>query len=160
MQGRLVELEALNRVRFGKIVSKKECDKYCQLHGIKPIACRWVLGSKEIDNKPGVRCRLVVQQIAAGNGVAATLGYSSATPSTEAVRALLIDVASQCWTIGAMDVSTAFMHADLPPGVHVAIRLPADVSATKDIHSPTYAIASKALNGLRCASKAWLQLAK
>ena len=29
MQGRLVELEALNCVRFGKIVSKKECDKYC-----------------------------------------------------------------------------------------------------------------------------------
>ena len=158
MQGRLVELEALNCVRFGKIVSKKECDKYCQLHGIKPIACRWVLGSKETDNKPGVRCRVVVQQIAAGNGIAATLGYSSATPSTEAVRAPLIDVASQCWTIGAMDVSTAFMHADLPPGVHVAIRLPADVSATKDIHSPTYAIASKALNGLCCASKAWLQL--
>ena len=105
---------------------------------------------------------MVVQQIAAGNGIAATLGYSSATPFTEAVRALLIDVASQCWTIGAMDVSTAFMHADLPPGVHVAIRLPADVSATKDIHSPTYAIASKALNGLCCccASKAWLQLAK
>ena len=51
MQGHLVELAALNRVRFGQIFNKKKCDKYCQLHGIKPIACRWVLGSKEVDNK-------------------------------------------------------------------------------------------------------------
>ena len=160
IKGRIVELKALESVKFGKIVSKAEADAFCKTHNIKPIGCRWVVGPKEIEGRMGVRCRMVVQQVAAGNGVAATLGYSSATPSNEAIRALLIHVSSQNWHIGSLDVSTAFMNAALPPGVKVVIRLPNDVSADPKQHQAVFAVVYQALNGLRCASKAWIQLAK
>ena len=40
------------------------------------------------------------------------------------------------------------------------IRLPGDISLSERQHEPAYAILAVAMNGLRCASKAWLLLAK
>ena len=158
-KGRKVELNAMDDLHFGRIVSRKEAFDYCKKHSISPISTRWVITKKQIDGELGVRCRLVVQQVASGTS-AANLGYSSATPSGEAVRALLAKVARSRWHLFSLDVSTAFMNASLPPGTYAVIRLPGDISSSKHTHEATYAILNRALNGLRCASKAWLNLAK
>ena len=157
---REVELGSMEKVSFGTILDKKEADAFCKKYDVKPISCRWVVTEKEINNLPDVRCRMVVQQVATGNGVASTLGYSSNTPSGEAVRSILILAASNGWRIGTLDVSTAFMNSDLPPGMKVIVRMPGDVSLSQDHHEPAFAVLKRALNGLRCASKAWLMLAK
>ena len=51
------------------------------------------------------------------------------------------------------------MNSKLPPGVNVCVRLPSDISLNGSSHIPAYAILHQALNGLRCASRAWLALA-
>ena len=157
---RITELSSMEKVEFGTVIGKVEADKFCKQHDLKPIGCRWVITEKEINGAPDVRCRMVVQQIASGHGVAATLGYSSSTPSSEAVRAVLIQTASEGWHLGTLDVSTAFMNSDLPPGMRVVVRLPGDISLSPQSHQPAFAVLKRALNGLRCASKAWLMLAK
>ena len=92
-EGRLVELKSMNTVKFGKVVARKEAFDYAKTHNISPIATRWIEG------KPGVRCRLVVQQVAAGKGLAANLGFSSATPSGECIRSLIAFVVQNDWSL-------------------------------------------------------------
>lgn len=158
--GRKVELEALNAVSFGTIIDKPEADAYCKKHNIRILGTRWVCNSKLIDNKPGVRCRLVVQEIASGAASAASLGISSSTPSGESLRCLLTLAATENYYLHALDVSTAFMHSPLASGQYACIRLPGDVSADPKIHRPKYAILHNALNGLRSASLSWLEMAR
>lgn len=158
--GRKVELEALNDVSFGTVIDKPEAEAYCRKHNIKILGTRWVCNSKLIDNKPGVRCRLVVQEIASGSASAASLGISSSTPSGESLRCLLTLAATENYYLHALDVSTAFMHSPLASGQHACVRLPGDVSADPTIHRPKYAILHNALNGLRSASLSWLEMAR
>ena len=154
---RKVEIAAMDLVKFGKIVSKDEANAYCKKHSISPIGTRWVINPKMIEGKPDVRSRLVVQQVATGPS-AASLGISSNTPSLEAVRALLGLASTEGMACMTLDAGTAFLHSDLPDGHHAVIRLPADISGSDQLHQPVYAILSKAMNGLRIASKAWIKL--
>lgn len=158
--GRKVELDALNKVGFGKVVDKATADAYCKTHGINIIGTRWIVTEKVIDGKPDVRCRLVVQQVAQGSQAAQYLGFSSSTPSAESIRCLFTIASSNNWVLGTLDVSTAFMNARLPPKTKAVIRLPNDVSMNGNYHQQSFAILDRALNGLRCASRAWLGLAK
>ena len=90
VKGRRRELEAMNNLGFGKVVSAEEARQFAETHGLKIIPSRWVLGEKIIEDQPEVRARMVVQEVAhAGAGTAASLGMSSCTPSGEAVRILL-----------------------------------------------------------------------
>ena len=157
---RITELLSMEKVELGRVIGRAEAEEFCKRHDLKPVGCRWVITEQEINRAPDVRCRMVVQQIASGHGVASTLGYSSSTPSSEAVRAVLIQTASEGWHLGTLDVSTAFMNSDLPPGMKVVVRLPGDISLSLHSHRPAFAVLRRALNGLRCASKAWLMLAK
>ena len=158
--GRKTELEALDRVQFAKLISAKEARK----SGCKIIGTRWVIGPKEIqldENDAssvveGVRMRLVVQEVAHGAAAASKLGLSSGTPSSEAVRAILIMCSQRDMWIATLDVSAAFLHSELPPGSRYVVRMPGDVSWSPTIHEPVYADLNRALNGLRCASKAWI----
>ena len=153
IKARVTELDALERVKFGTVVDKNTAEKYCKENDIKVIGTRWIAGDKEIDGKPDVRTRLVVQQIASGDP--SQLGFSSSTPSGEAIRSLLTLISTSKLHVSTLDVSTAYMNSKLPPGTSVCIRLPADVSLTSTHHTPAYAILHQALNGLRCASRAW-----
>ena len=99
----------------------------------------------------------MVQQIATGDP--SQQGFSSSTPSGESIRSLLTFMATSKLHVSTLDVSTAFMNSRLPPATYVVVRLPADVSLTSSHHTPAYAVLQQALNGLRCASRAWLTLA-
>lgn len=159
LSARMTELVSMNNVKFGRVVSRKEAMEYCAKWGIKPIGCRWVIGPKDLEGIPGVRCRMVVQEIAVGPSAAA-LGVSASTPSAESLRVLLATASTQRMHLSSLDVSAAFMHAPLPKGVKVCVRLPGDISADNNSHQPSFAILDKALNGLRAAALAWLQHAR
>ena len=158
--GRLVELESLNHVKFGSIVTKSEAEKYAKTHGIKILGTRWIVNPKEIEKEEGVRRRLVVQEIASGSSSAASQGISSSTPSGESLRIMLTLAASEGYHLTMLDISTAFMHSPLPKGHKAVVRMPGDVSWKSTIHEPVYAILNNSLNGLRVASLAWLELAR
>ena len=157
---RLVELDSLNKVGFGRVVNKATAEKYAHENGTRVISTRWVITPKVIDNQDSVRCRLVVQEVAQGSPSAAALGISSSTPSGESLRALLAIAAQENMHVNSLDCGTAFMNAPLPRGQKAVIKLPNDVSSSSHKHKPAYAILHNALNGLRSASLAWLELAR
>ena len=111
---RLVELDSLNKVGFGKVVNKATAEKYAQEHGIRVIPTRWVITPKVIEDQEAIRCRLVVQEVAQGSPSAAALGLSSSTPSSEALRSLLAIAAEDNMFVDSLDCGTAFMHSPLP----------------------------------------------
>ena len=160
MDGRETELKALDAVKFGRLL-KEDATKRLKL---KIIPSRWVVGAKDIqvsessvdENYEGVRARLVVQEVASGSGSAGKMGFSSNTPSTESVRLILGRSSDPRMTIATLDVSAAFLHSDLPSDVHVVIRMPSDLSWSPQEYKPVYSELTKALNGLRCASRAWI----
>ena len=104
----------------------------------------------------GIWMRLVVQEVAHGAASASKLGLSSGTPSGEAVRAVMIMCSQPEMHIATVDVSVAFLHSELPKGARYVIRMHGDVSWSATTHEPVYADLRRALNGLRCASKAWI----
>ena len=157
---RKVELDSLNKVNFGKVCDRATAEKYAAENGIKIIGTRWIVTPKVIEHRDAVRCRLVVQEVASGAPSAASLGLSSSTPSMEAVRCMLALAAQERLFVDALDCSTAFMHSPLPRGQKAVVRLPGDVSSKSNVHEPSFAILTNALNGLRSASLAWLEMAR
>ena len=107
-----------------------------------------------------MRTRLVVQQAAAGSGAAGKLGFSSNTASAEAVKAFLTLGSQPSMGTCTLDASAAFLHSRLPRGERVLVRLPPDISWNAHEYQPVYADLYQALNGLRCASKAWLNMVR
>ena len=59
-----------------------------------------------------------------------------------------------------LDASAAFLHSTLPKNERALVRLPADVSFHPTEYEPVYADLYQALNGLRCASRAWLNMVR
>ena len=56
----------------------------------------------------------------------------------------------------SLDISTAFLHSQLPNGIRAIVRMPADVSFAPDAYEPVFLDLYRAMNSLRVASKAWL----
>ena len=69
---------------------------------------------------------------------------------------VLAMAATRKMLLRALDVSHAFMHSPLGTGVHVVLKMPLSISFPSG--EATYYLLEKALNGLRDASLAWLQL--
>ena len=112
--------------------------------GAQVIRSRWVLRQK----KDAVRARWVVQQINDGSWVD---GYA-ATPSHAGQRVLLFQALQNNWALTLADVSVAFLHADLPKGMVVAIIPP----STEEVPPGTPGerlLLKKAQYGLRVAPK-------
>ena len=137
LEARMTELTSLNKVDFGKVVPKAEALEFCARWGIKPIGCRWILGPKDIEGKPAVRCRMVVQELAVGPS-AASMGVSASTPSAESLRVLLSVASTEKMHLFCLDVSCAYMHSPLPKNIRAVVRLPADVSAHSQTHTPAF----------------------
>ena len=76
------ECDGLTAVKAGVILSEQKKEEFCKLHGVKPIACRWVTNEKP-ESDEGVRARIVVKDIARGSATARSLAISSPTPSVE-----------------------------------------------------------------------------
>ena len=152
--GMMTELGQMSDKMVGRLICENEAKALCGQLGIAAIPSRWVLALKEKYGKQLVRARLVVQEVAAGAASAVSLGISSATVSTDAFKCLLAAAghADQC--LGALDASTAFMSAPLPGDIRKIIRLPSGIRDAEG--RPLFLDLSKALNGLRCASRAWM----
>ena len=152
--GMMTELGQMSEKWVGRLISENEAKAICEQLSMTAIPSRWVLALKEKYGKQLVRARLVVQEVASGAASAVSLGISSATVSTDAFKCLLAAAghADQC--LGALDVSTAFMSAPLPDGIRKVIRLPHGIRDADG--RPLFLDLSRALNGLRCASRAWM----
>ena len=132
-------------------------DMASELH-IRTIGSRWVLTCKTAEGVPNqCRARCIVQDVAAGAQSAHHLGISSPTPSVEAFRSFLAAVQRYNMWSTSLDISTAFLHSlQLPNGIRAIVRMPADVSFAPDAYVPVFLDLYRAMNGLRVASKAWL----
>ena len=116
------------------------------------IQSRWVAAYKSSER---VRTRIVAKDFNRGSS-ARSLGFSSPTPSIESVHLVLAMAATRKMLLRALDVSHAFMHSPLGTGVHVVLKMLLSISFPSG--EATYYLLEKALNGLRDASLAWLQL--
>ena len=119
---------------------------------MRVIGCRWVAALKSSSR---VRCRIVAKDLARGTSAKA-LGYSSPTPSIEALHLLLVLAANRNYHVASIDISHAFMHSPLPSQEKVALRMPLSVS--HEDGEPLYLLLKKSLNGLRNASSHWMAL--
>ena len=157
--GRRTELEAMNRVRVGNILSEADARRLAAERGQSIIPCRWVLTRKaDQDGSKICRARCVAQQVASGAASASALGISSSTPSLEGLRVILSCIYVFDLFAETIDISAAFLNSPLPHDVHAVVRLPGDLSMSSSIQAPVYCDLRVAMNGLRAASKAWLDL--
>ena len=117
--GMLRELEALESLKVGDVVWERGNEKV--------ITTRWVCSAKtervEGRERHIVRCRVVARDFAQGCS-AAQLGISSPTSSAEALRTFLRLAATKRWNIVGLDVSAAFLFADLEEDGRVLVSLP------------------------------------
>ena len=149
------ECDGLTAVKAGVILSEQKKEEFCKLHGVKPIACRWVTNEKP-ESDEGVRARIVVKDIARGSATARSLAISSPTPSVESLR-MVLGASCGIWgaelALYAIDVSQAFMNSPLRDKERIVLRMPLSISTTSG--EPIFLEAHKALNGLRVASLTW-----
>ena len=159
-RGRVTELDAMGKCDFGILMDEETAKRIAKERGTSIIPCRWVITSKTVETGEKIcRSRCVAQQIAAKEGASAmSLGISSSTPSLEAFRIILTLIGSEDLFASTIDVSTAFLHSSLPEGVTALVRLPGDLSFERDRQVSVFADLSSAMNGLRAASKSWLNL--
>ena len=156
--GRKTELDAMNRVKFGRLMSEEDARRLAAERHAHVIGSRWVLTRKQNqEGKTICRARCVAQQVAHGAS-ASNLGISSSTPSLESLRAVLAAICMFNLMSATLDISAAFLNSPLPANVTAILRLPADVSWSQTSQVPVCADLRVAVNGLRAASKAWLSL--
>ena len=112
-EGMTKEIRALDSLRVGDVLTKREADEYCREHGIRILSTRWVaVEKKDGETKEDiVRARVVARDYASGSPTAAELGISSPTSSNEAFRSFLVFVSATDSEIVLADVSTAFLFA-------------------------------------------------
>ena len=119
--GMLRELAALESLSVGDLISESELPPKKRV-----ISTRWVVADKRerVDGKEKrlVRCRVVARDFAAGLS-AAQLGFSSPTASAEALKIFLAYAGAVGNNILGLDVSTAFLFAELI-GEEIIIMLP------------------------------------
>ena len=123
-----------------------------KLANLRVIPCRWVSAFK---SESRVRCRIVGKDIRRGTS-ARSLGFSSPTPSIEALHCVLTLAANRNYRLCSMDVAHAFMHSPFRRGENICLRMPMSISY--DDGSMVYLYLHRSLNGLRNASLHWLQL--
>lgn len=131
------ELQSMKNMNVYQEVPESEADEV--------IKSRWVLSQKGPEN---VRCRIVAQQLA--NSVMDDTFASTSTPIS--LRLLLYFATVKKWEVCSGDVSTAFLHAELPKGCHVYVRPP--VTETRKKPNVIWKLL-KALYGLRHSPKWW-----
>ena len=152
-KGMQLEVRNLEHCKTGRIITQSELDDMKRaVPNLRLIQSRWVAAYKSSER---VRTRIVAKDFNRGSS-AGSLGFSSPTPSTESVHLVLAMAATRKMLLRALDVSHAFMHSPLGTGVHVVLKMPLSISFPSG--QATYYLLEKALNGLRDASLAWLQL--
>ena len=122
----------------------------------KVISTRWVSNAKaeRVEGRENhiVRCRVVARDFARG-ATASQLGISAATSSAEALRTFLFYAGSKRQNIVGLDVSTAFLFAELDEDSNIVVKLPDGVRSRDGRRG--YMRLKKALYGLRVAAQTW-----
>ena len=147
--GRAIELKAMDTLYVGRPMRSEEAQSLAKDLKVKIVPCRWILTSKTVEGVPGqCRARCVAQEIASGGASAQSLGISSTTPIIEAFRCFLTMVQYHDMHLAGLDISTAFLNSDLPPGIRAIVRLPADCSFESTYYEGVYLDLHKSMNGL------------
>ena len=149
--GMLTEIENLDKCEAGFPVRRQEAVDFTKRVGTKILTARWVTNFKIVLGQDGVRARIVIKDFATSK--AKSIGASSPTPSVEGLKCVLAIAAQNAMYLTALDVSAAFMHTPLKEKKY-CIKMP--LSVTWVDGSPLYLVLSRALNGLRPASREWL----
>ena len=148
MKGFEREISKMSMHQIGSCMTEADAMRL-KREGVRIIPCRWVITEKGDE----VRARCVVKDVATGAS-AASQGYSSPTASAEALKAFLAFCGFHDYVILAGDVSTAFMASPLEQRFRVIVKMPPGCLNPEN-GEPVYVLLFKALNGLRCASRAW-----
>ena len=152
-EGMKEELTNLQQCQTGTIAGEAEIKELTRTHpNTRVINSRWVAAYKSAER---VRTRIVAKDYNHG-ATAKSLGYSSPTPSIEALHLVLAISASRGFRLRSLDVGHAFMNSPISSAQKIVLKMPLSVSLQSG--EPSYLILSKALNGLRDASLCWLQL--
>ena len=150
-KGMCAEVEHLEQCSAGRLVDEAEAkalkDRFPHA---RVIQSRWVTAFK---SQSRVRARIVAKDLNKGAS-ARKLGFSSPTPSAEALNLLLAVAGSRDLRCLSLDVEHAFMHSPLPESEVVILKLPLSVSLETGL--PAYLVLAVAVNGLRDASLRWL----
>ena len=118
--------------------------------GLRLVRSRWIDTAKEIDGKPGVRSRLVAQEVNTYKREDVSMG----TPLMRVRRAIISHATAKPGEkqsrklVARYDVSVAFFHADNSEKIAV---IPPASEGTPDIVWEL----NKAMNGTREASRQW-----
>ena len=148
-EGMLRELRALESLAVGDVIWHVDPKQ-------KVISTRWVSNAKaeRVEGRENhtVRCRVVARDFAQG-ATASQLGISAATSSAEALRAFLFYAGSKRQNIVGLDVSTAFLFAELDEDSNIVVKLPDGVRSRDGRRG--YMRLKKALYGLRVAAQTW-----
>ena len=152
-EGLKTELDQLTNLKVGRHVGEQEASTFAKAHGIKPIATRWVIVKKP-DGR--TRARVVVKDFRSSGGTSMQEGFYAPTSSLESLRVFLMLVELYGLVISGLDVSTAFMYAELSPKEWVLVSMP---SSMKHVGGEARVLLSlfKAMNGLRLAPLRWFQ---
>ena len=119
---------------------------------LRLIPARWVCARK---NPTRVRCRIVAKDTV--HGSPRKQGFSSPTPSHDAMMLTLIFMATRDMQGCAADIGHAFMNSPLDTKSNpVVLKLPLSISSEDG--QAIFFFLYCALNGLRDASLAWLKL--
>ena len=145
------EIYNLEHCKTGRTISEMEMKSFCKKFPSARSSPR-VAAFKSAER---VRTRIVAKDFNRGQS-ARSLGFSSPTPSIEALHLILAISATRRYLLRSLDVSHACMHSPLGKDMHVVLKLPLSVSL--DDGQPAFLVLDKALNGLRDASLCWLQL--
>ena len=108
-EGMLEEIGNLERCRTGRVLSEVELQTIKEKHPrLRIIPSRWVCARK---SEKRVRSRLVAKDLATGS--ARKQGYSSPTPSHDALMIALIFLATYNMRAVGADIGHAFMNSPL-----------------------------------------------
>ena len=152
-EGMKEEIRNLEHCQTGRIISHSELTALkAQNPHLRLIPSRWVSAYK---SPTRVRARIVAKDL--NRGVSARkLGISSPTPSVDGLHFVLALAAQRQWQLKGLDVAHAFMHSPIPKRECIVLQMPQSVSLEDG--SLAYLVLYRALNGLRDASLAWLNL--
>ena len=152
-EGMKEEIRNLEHCRTGRITNHTELTALkAQNPHLRLIPSRWVSAYK---SPTRVRARIVAKDL--NRGVSARkLGISSPTPSVDGLHFVLALAAQRQWQLKGLDVAHAFMHSPIPKSECIVLQMPQSVSLVDG--SLAYLVLYRALNGLRDASLAWLNL--
>lgn len=143
------EFSQLTHLKVGKWITESEAKRLSQASQRKVLATRWVV----VQKPSKVRARIVAKDFRACGLSSLREGHYSPTASLEALRLLLSMAEAYQWSLCTLDISTAFLYAELDKEERQPICFPTStLSATGE---RLHLLLEKALYGLRRAPLAW-----